>query len=133
MTDTDLWADLEEESRKPGPTMTITKAQYGVLLERRTDSLEAAWDETTSALPEGYSLMVGHTTECKSCSGWWATASKRLEEPPYYPHIISSEHDRPRGEHHDATPAAALRALTARVLRYTSLKPARTPPRGFGR
>lgn len=28
-----LWDDLEAESRKPGPTMTITKAQYGALLD----------------------------------------------------------------------------------------------------
>jgi hypothetical protein len=29
-----LWEDLETESRKPGPTMTITKAQYSALVER---------------------------------------------------------------------------------------------------
>jgi hypothetical protein len=27
----DLWTDLDAESRKPGPTMTITKAQYATL------------------------------------------------------------------------------------------------------
>lgn len=30
-----LWADLEAESRRPGGTMTITKAQYGLLLALR--------------------------------------------------------------------------------------------------
>jgi len=29
---TDLWADLDGLSRKPGPTMTITKGQFGALL-----------------------------------------------------------------------------------------------------
>lgn len=77
--------------------------------------LDAAWAEAEAALPEGWDLMVGHTTECRFCPGWWATASKRPDEPPHYLKVISSENARLRGEHHDATPAAALRALAARL------------------
>jgi len=74
------------------------------------DCLHCAFDAAEAALPEGYDLMVGHTSECQFCVGWWATASARLKEPPYYPKVISSETGRPRGEHHDSTPAAALLA-----------------------
>lgn len=76
-------------------------------------SIDAALAEAVAALPEGWDLLVGHTSECKLCAGWWATASKR--QPPEYPLVVSSEHGRPRGEHHDATPAAALRALAAKL------------------
>lgn len=82
-------------------------------------ALDPAWAEAEAALPEGYDLVVGHTSECRFCAGWWATASKRNTEPPYYPHIVSSETDRPRGEHHDPTPADALRALAVALRAET--------------
>lgn len=34
----DLWDDLEAESRTPGAYMTITKAQYAALLDLRSDA-----------------------------------------------------------------------------------------------
>lgn len=77
-------------------------------------ALDAAWARAEAAVAEwGGDMMVGHTTECPFCAGWWATASKRDYAVHLFPIIVSSEHGRPRGEHHDSTPAAALDALRA--------------------
>lgn len=79
--------------------------------------LGAAWGAAAAALPAGFTLMVGQTDQCQFCSGWWATASKRVPKDEGWVRIVTSESGRPRGEHHDATPAAALRELTARLPR----------------
>jgi hypothetical protein len=44
---TDLWEDLDGLSRKPGPTMTITKGQFGALLNEIA-TLRAALDGLTA-------------------------------------------------------------------------------------
>lgn len=41
-----LWADLDAESRKPGPTMTITKAQYAALAEATALDCPCGHDES---------------------------------------------------------------------------------------
>lgn len=51
-----LWDDLDAESRKPGPTMTITKAQYGALL-----AADSQGDERLRAI-------VKRTAAMGSCS-----------------------------------------------------------------
>jgi hypothetical protein len=45
---TDLWEDLDGLSRKPGPTMTITKGQFGALLNEIA-TLRAALDGLVAA------------------------------------------------------------------------------------
>jgi hypothetical protein len=42
--DPSMHDDLDAESRKPGPTMTITKAQYGALVDAARPSDEVAYD-----------------------------------------------------------------------------------------
>ncbi len=92
----------------------IALAEYIQTLPRRAEvaaqALSAPPDEglreMQAALPSGYALMVGYTRECRFCDGWWATASAR--DPI---RVISSETGRPRGEHHDATPAQAIAEL----------------------
>ena len=52
-----LWADLDAESRKPGPTMTITKAQYAALAEATAldvERLARALAEARVARPQGW-------------------------------------------------------------------------------
>lgn len=55
---TDLWADLDAASREPGPTMTITKAQYAALHDAaRQPAPEAALREAVEAWAE---LRIAH-------------------------------------------------------------------------
>lgn len=109
----------------PDPTsdaVSIVRDEWRWYVERLLATLDAARpsDDLTrdverlqAELPEGWSVLVGYTVECSFCAGWWATASKRLEEPPYYPKVVSSETRRPRGQHHDTTLGDALRHLHA--------------------
>jgi hypothetical protein len=78
-------------------------------------TLDQAWREAEAALP-GWELMLGRALDCRSCLGYWATArwagdvdgSRHIE-------VVSSEDNRPRGQHHDPTPTAALKALTEKL------------------
>ena len=80
----DLWADLEAESQKPGPTMTITKAQYA--------ALTAAMDQrrhyhTFTEPPYGpFADPVPTTRVCfaKDCEGSCAEHVHVAGRPPNY-------------------------------------------------
>lgn len=81
----------------------------------RATTIDSALVEAQARLPsKEWTLLVGQTIECPFCPGWWATASTRDPETRY-PIIVTSESGRPRGEHHDPNPAAALRELTNRL------------------
>jgi hypothetical protein len=127
---TRLW-DAADEARA-----VRDRVQVGTLVALATpardaqpaeERLDMAWAAAEAALPDGWDLMVGHTSECRYCPGWWATASKRLKDPPHYPQVVSSETGRPRGEHHDPTPAAALRALVIALARQADRGPDHAP------
>jgi len=54
---TDLWEDLDGLSRKPGPTMTITKGQFGALLNEIA-TLRAALDGLVEAAVPALAWMA---------------------------------------------------------------------------
>jgi hypothetical protein len=64
----DLWTDLDAESRKPGPTMTITKAQYA--------TLRAALDEANGLLMVYRPVYEAVVTELRKHPDWIAAAKE---------------------------------------------------------
>lgn len=74
-------------------------------------SLDATWAEAEAALPEGWALLIGNERS-QGELGWWATASESPDATTRGGwRIVSSSAN---AVLHD-TPAAALRALAARL------------------
>ena len=71
--DADMWGDLEAEARAPGPTMTITKAQYAALRE----AIAAAPSASPAPLREAFD--AGRATG--TAEGWADWTNHPLIDP----------------------------------------------------
>ena len=91
--------------------------QTGSLVAHGVDSLDEAWHEAEAALPEGWSgPFVGPHFQGDYWANAWRTAAGRgPSQPMGSDNIIVAEL-----EAHGPTPAAALHALTVKLIAHSS-------------